>query len=139
MVIATVERKLTGRPNRRWWVVAVLASFVLLVGIGLFKLQHGIWVTIENTGATPIRSVVLHVTGASYALADIAPKSSTEVRVEPRGESHLEIEFTDPNGKPRRLDAGGYFESGYRGTIRLSIKDGAIEKNEQAITLYSLY
>jgi len=31
------------------------------------------------------------------------------------------------------LDAGGYFESGYRGTIRLSIKDGVIAKNEQDI------
>jgi len=51
------------------------------------------------------------------------------------GESHLEIEFTDPDGPPHRLDAGGYFEPGYRGTIDISIKDGVIEKNEQQIRL----
>jgi hypothetical protein len=43
----------------------------------------------------------------------------------------LEIEFTDSDGQPQRLDAGGYFEPGYRGTIDISIKDGVIEKNEQ--------
>jgi hypothetical protein len=56
-------------------------------------------------------------------------------RVNPTSESDLEIEFTDSDAKARRLHAGGYFESGYRGTIRVSIKDGVIEKNEQDIKL----
>jgi len=55
--------------------------------------------------------------------------------VHPTGESHLEIEFTDADGQAKRLDAGGYFEPGYRGTIDISIKDGVIQKNEQQIRL----
>ena len=55
--------------------------------------------------------------------------------VHPTGESHLEIQFTDADGQAKRLDAGGYFESGYRGTINTSIKVGMIEKNEQQIRL----
>jgi hypothetical protein len=39
------------------------------------------------------------------------------------------------DGKTNRLDAGGYFESGYKGTIDISIKDGRIQKNEQNIRL----
>ena len=137
--MTTAKNKTSVQRKHLWWAAAILASFVLLAGIGLLMLQHGIWVTIENAGTTPVRSVVLHVTGASYPLGDIAPGSCAKVRVGPRGESHLEIEFVDSNGKPRRLNADGYFESGYQGTIRISIKDGAIEKNEQKIRLYSLY
>jgi len=51
------------------------------------------------------------------------------------GESHLEIQFTDGDGQDKRLDAGGYFEPGYRGTINVSIKDGVIQENEQNIRL----
>ena len=61
--------------------------------------------------------MVVHVTGASYELGNIAPGDSVKVRVRPNGESSLEIEFADSNGHTNRLDAGGYFESGYRGTI----------------------
>ena len=53
----------------------------------------------------------------------------------PTGESHLEIEFIDVDGQTGRLDAGGYFEPGYRGTMDISITDGVIEKNEQKIRL----
>jgi hypothetical protein len=81
---------------------------------------------------------VLHVTGASYPLGDIAPGSSAEATVICHGQSGLEIEFSNSDGKTQRLNAGGYFESGYRGTIRVSIKDGAIERNEQQMILWSL-
>ena len=83
-----------------------------------------------------MRSVVLHVTGVSYQLGDIPPGASATARVRPTSESGLEIEFTDSDGKVQRLNAGGYFESDYRGTIRVSIKDGAIETNEQDIKLW---
>ena len=83
-----------------------------------------------------MRSVVLQVTGASYDLGDIPADASATARVQSTSESGLQIEFTDSDGKVQRLDAGGYFESGYRGTIRVSIKDGTIETNEQDIKLW---
>ena len=78
---------------------------------------------------------MLFVTGTSYNLGDIPPGATAHATVHPTGESHLEIEFTDADEQAKRLDAGGYFEPGYRGTIDISIKDGVIQKNEQQIRL----
>lgn len=86
--------------------------------------------TVENTGASPLKSVVLHVTGESYDIGDIAPGETATARVIPTGESELEVEFKDTDGQTQRLNAGGYFESGYRGSIRVEIKDGQIDKFE---------
>jgi hypothetical protein len=122
--------------RNRWLLVVIPVVLIVLVGVLLFQFRPGIQVTIQNTGSTPMRSVVLHVTGVSYQLGDIQPGESATARVRPKGESGLEIEFTDSDEKVQRSDAGGYFESGYRGTIHVSIKDGAIEENEQDIKLW---
>ena len=123
--------------RRRWWLIAISALVMVLVGFVLFvQVRPGIVVTIENTGTTPLKSVVVHVTGASYKLGDIAPGDSANVRVRPKSDSNLEIEFKDADGQAKRLNAGGYFESGYRGTIRVSIKDGTIDKFEEDIKLW---
>lgn len=128
---------MTGK-KQRWWLIAMPVLILVVVIVGLIiQFRPGIVVTIENTGTIPLKSVVLHVTGASYELGDIAPGASEKVRVRPTGESHLEIEFTDPDGQVKRLDEGfGYFEPGYRGTIRVSIKDGTTDKFEEDIKLW---
>ena len=126
------------KQKRRWWLLAIPVAIVLiaLVSVVVFQFRSGIRVTVENTGAAPLRSVVLHVTGASYNLGNIAPGDSATARVQPTSESQLEIEFVDAEGQPQRLDAGGYYESRYRGTIRETIKDGVINQNEQDIKLW---
>ena len=123
--------------RRQFWFIGFLACMALLLVVGLVVtlFRSGIHVTVQNTGSEPLRSVVLHVTGGSYSLGDITPGSTAHAMVHTTGESHLEIEFTDPDGQAQRLDAGGYFEPGYLGTINISIKDGVIEKNEQQIRL----
>jgi len=128
-------RAMTNKP-RQFWFIGVLACIVLLViGLVVTLFHSGLHVVIQNTGSQPLRSVVLHVTGASYSLGDILPGATAHATVHPASESHLEIDFTDPTNKTERLDAGGYFEPGYRGTIDISIKDGVIEMNEQDIRL----
>ena len=124
--------------NRRRLFLAISSLLVaaFLIAILIIQFRPGIHVTIENTGITPLKSVVVHVTGASYELGDIAPGDSQKIRVRPTSESHLEIEFTDNDGQVKRLDAVGYFESGYRGTIGVSIKDGTIDENEHDIRLW---
>lgn len=122
--------------KKRWWLVAILVVLLIAVAVVLVRFRPGIHVTVRNTGSTPIRSVVLHVTGATYELADLSPGASATVRVKSTGESHLEIEFKVSDGKVQRLDAGGYSESGYRGKIRVSIKDGTIERNERDIKVW---
>ncbi|MEX2119380.1 MAG: hypothetical protein WD847_07285 [Pirellulales bacterium] len=125
------------QQRQLWWWVARFVS-ILLIGFIFVapRFREGIQVTVQNTGATPIHSVMLHVTGESYSLGDLASGASGYATVSPSGESHLEIEFTDADGNRQRLNAGGYFERGYGGTIRLSIEEGAIEENEHHVTIY---
>jgi len=123
------------KNKRRWWLLAI-PVVLLLIAVVAYQLRSGIRVTVENTGSTSLNSVVLHVTGESYDLGDIAPGESATARVNPTGESELEVDFKDTDGQTQRLNAGGYFESGYRGTIRVEIKDGVIDKNEQDIKLW---
>jgi hypothetical protein len=111
------------------WLVAI-AVIVLLLLYGTLRTRSGIQVTITNAGKAPIRSVELFVTGNSYPLGDIAPGASGKATVESTGDSHLEIELIDNDGQSKRLNAGGHFEPGYRGSIEVSIKDGVIEANE---------
>jgi len=115
--------------------IPICVLLVVLVVLVLFLFRSGVHVSIQNTGSQPLRSVVLFVTGTSYNLGDIPPRATAHATVHPTGESHLEIEFTDADGQAKRLDAGGYIEPGYRGTIDISIKDGVIQKNEQQIRL----
>lgn len=132
------------------WAVIFITAIVLIDIIGVLmaiwlpalqaRFGHsGVQITIHNNDNQPLRSVVVHVTGASNNLGDIAPGKSAQTVVHPTGESHLEVEFKDANGRTQRLNASGYFESGYRGTIRVTIKDGAIEENEQQITPWSFW
>jgi hypothetical protein len=142
LTTTSIQRGRIVMTRRRWWLIGTLMAFALLVVVGLLmaqRLRAGVRVTIHNVGTTPLRSVVLQVTGASYPLGDIVPGSFGEATVISHGESNLEIEFINIDGKTRRLNAGGYFESGYRGTIRVSIQDGTIEANEQQLTLWSLW
>ena len=123
------------KNKRRWWLLAI-PVVLLLIAVVAFQLRTGIRVTVENTGTTPLKSVVLHVTGASYDLGDIAPGESATARVNPTGESELEVELKDTDDQTQRLNAGGYFESGYRGSIRVQIKDGQIDKFEDNTKLW---
>ena len=124
--------------KNRLWMIAIPVVLLIVAGIAvvLVLFRPGIQVTVENTGTTPLKSVVLHVTGASYDLGDIAPGATATARVKSTGESSLDIEFTEVDGNNQRLNAGGYFESGYRGTIRVEIKDGQIDKFEEDIKLW---
>ncbi len=124
--------------NRQLRLLAIPGGVILIIIIILvvYQLEGGIRVKVTNTGTATLKSIVLHVTGRSYPVGDIAPGGSVKTKVSPTSESHLEIEFMDTAGGLHRLDAGGYFEAGYRGIIRISIQDGEIVSNEQDIQLY---
>lgn len=119
------------KKKRKWWLLAI-PVVLLLIAVVAFQLRSGIQVTVENTGTSPLKLVELHVTGRSYELGDIAPGATATARVRSTGESSLDVEFTDADGKTQRLNAGGYFESAYRRSIRVEIKDGQIDKFEDS-------
>jgi hypothetical protein len=126
--------QMTELRRRRWRLAfAAAISLLALIGYARLRFRPGIEVLVQNTGGTPIRSVVLHVTGNSYPLGDLTSDASGEAVVNSTNESSLTIEFTDSDGKKQQLDADLYFEPGYRGTIRVSMRDGVIERIEQQI------
>lgn len=127
---------MAGKKLLRLTVIPVCLILILAALLAVTRFRTGIRVTLTNTGSAPLKSVVLHVTGSSHPLGDIAPGSAGKTTVKPASESHLEIEFADAEGQVHRLDAGGYFEPGYRGRIRMSINDGAIDTNKRDIQLY---
>ncbi len=124
----------------RLWVGVAIAAGVLLVGVGLawYHFRPGVRVTVENAGTEPMCAVVLHVTGRSYRVGDIAPGGCTETIVVPTSESDLQIEFTDGLGNERRVPIDCYIEPSYRGEIRARINDGRLEMTEEQIQSWSL-
>ncbi len=113
-------------PRRRTLVILAVTALLLLAGRVGLHLLIGLRVRIENTGATTLRSVVVHVTGNSYPMGDLRPGSFMSLKVEPTGDSSLEIAFQDESGRLKRLSAGRYFGPGYLGTVRVEMDSDRI-------------
>ena len=103
--------------------VAIAASWYWI-----FAYRSGITVIVFNAGPQPLIDVVLVVTGHRVTLGEIAANRSAQGVVKCTGDSHLEIEFRIEGQAMRRLDAGGYFQPGYYGTIRVTIEDGELKE-----------
>jgi hypothetical protein len=119
------------KSKRLFILVATIAAVVAAAAaLLLFVIRHpsGLTAEITNTGVTPMRSIAVHVTGRSYPLGDLRPGESRRVRVDPAGESHLELAYTDPTGAPQSLTADCYFESGYRGQITVDVTNGKVTR-----------
>ena len=69
--------------------------------------------TVTNVGSDTMRAVVVHVTGASYAIGELAPGASRSVDVFAQGDSHVEL----TSGANPRLTVACYFGPGYSGRI----------------------
>jgi hypothetical protein len=123
----------------RYRVHIIVAAALLFAGvIGYIVFAPGVHVTVRNTGQEAMRDVTVQVTGRAYSLGDLAPGGSRTRQVSPTSESHVEVEFTDEQGKRVRLAAGGYCEPGYRGQIDIEIRDGKVVavKDEVRISIY---
>lgn len=112
--------------------VAIAASWYWL-----FAYRPGITVIVFNAGPQPLIDVVLVVTGHRVTLGEIAANRSAQGVVKCTGDSHLEIELRIEGQAMRRLDAGGYFQPGYYGTIRVTIEDGELKEAVEDINGWS--
>jgi hypothetical protein len=106
----------------------VLLGLAVVLAVAFFLSRTGLRVAVTNTGAAPMRAVVVHVTGASYDLGDIPPGSSREVSIEPTGPSHVELSFKDDQGRQLRLVTGANFEPSAHGSIEIAVRDGTIQR-----------
>ena len=96
----------------------LLAILVMIAALFAAKASaSGVAFTLTNGGTTTMQSVTVQVTGRSYPFGDLAPGSTKTIRVNPAGESHIELFFSGT----RRLTIDCYFESGYRGKITAEV------------------
>ena len=60
-----------------------VAAGALLLGLAvvILHVRHGVKVRIHNSGSVPLYAVVVHVTGNSYSLGDLAVGSTVLTRV----------------------------------------------------------
>jgi hypothetical protein len=111
---------------------AALISLIVVVLLATFLLREGdITVVIENVGNEAMHGVVVHVTGASYSVGELAPGAKTVLAVKPKGESHVEIE----QSSGPRLIVDCYFESGYSGKVAAKVNPTRVVAVESAIGL----
>lgn len=103
----------------------VAAIAISCAALAAWSQTRGVRVTVTNSGPDSLADVVVHVTGNEYRIGGLAVSESRTVRVVPTSESHVELTFTDHLGRPNRLNAGGYFEPGYRGIIVVELENGA--------------
>ena len=116
--------------RKRWLIRGALIAAAVVLGFGVYYFTSGLDVAVVNEGASPMRGVVVHVTGKVYPLGDIPAGGKRSVRVEPVGTSNIEMEFRDAGDRQVRLNVNGNFGPGSRGSITVHLKDGAIVKVE---------
>jgi hypothetical protein len=109
-------------------IVAALA-ILLSVGAAHCYFNRGIAVVVRNVGVQPIESVVVQATGFSRSLGQIAAGQTKQLKLSPRGESHLELEHADGP----RLVINCYFENGYTGTISIDVAASQVVRKECAL------
>jgi hypothetical protein len=118
---------------RRWVFVLLMLAVIPIAGGAFvwYRLSHGIRVSLTNKGPEPITNVVAHVTGNTHRIGDLAVGETRSFRVHPTSESHLELTFDDRLKQEHRINAGGYFEPGYRMNIEVDIQNDVITRNDQ--------
>ena len=114
----------------------LVAAGVLFGLAGWLHFNRGLTVRIHNSDARTLRSLVVSVTGQAYPLGDLPPGSTVSVRVEPKGESGVAVEFQESAGNPKQLNAGGYYEWGYKGTVSLDIDAERILHKTENVSSY---
>lgn len=98
--------------------------------------SRGVSVIVQNKGPQAIHDVTVHVTGNSYDIGTLMPGQTQKVRVTAKGDSHVEITFTDPSQHEHRVVADCYFEArNYKGTISVDITGNQVSRVDEALEL----
>lgn len=92
----------------------MLALIAIFIG---WKRTSGVAFSLTNVGTVTMKAVTVHVTGSSYLVGDLGPGATKKIDVNPAGESHIEVAFSDS----RRLIIDCYIEDGYGGRITAEV------------------
>jgi hypothetical protein len=81
-------------------------------------------VVVENEGPAALEDVHVFVTGDSAVVGRIDPGERARVRVQPTGDSHVEIGVGSTRGE--RLVADTYLMRGSTGTVRIVVDGDSV-------------
>lgn len=115
-------------------IIATMTCIAILLAAFVWSLR-GVTVTVFNEGDSPLIAVKVHVTGKSYDLGDIAGGAIKKCTVSPVGESHIEISYNLTDGTTYRHSVDCYFESGYRATVDVDIREKELIQSSAQIRL----
>jgi hypothetical protein len=122
---------------RRTVVLIAAIAIAVFVVRWCYANGRGVEIRIHNTQGRPLRSVVVLVTGKSYAIGDLSPDAVRSVFANPTGDSHVEISLIDVDGKAKQISVpGSYFEPGYGGWMLVEITSTDVRKVEYDIDPY---
>ena len=114
--------------------ILIVVGILLLYVVGvLVRQQRGIAVLIRNDSGETLRQVSVTIEslgnrGKSRDLRNLAAGARVRVYVQPMTESHINLEFSDAQGKKHVETVVGYAESSYCGTTTATILvDGRTE------------
>lgn len=109
----------------RFGITFLTVALLAIVGIGLVSCKRsgaGVTVIVNNATGGDITNLQIKFTGGSKSSPGLKIAESFETKVNPNGESHLDVEFADSSGKRRSAKVDVYMERNYSGTIRVTLE-----------------
>ena len=95
-------------------------------------------VRVVNSGSTPLLDLTASITGARHHLGSLDPSEGVAKRLRPQGESHIELDWSTPDGQRHRHVVDCYFEGGwpsYSGWALVEIDGGRVLRTDKRISL----
>lgn len=112
---------MTGKKLIGYGMVSVVVVG-LVASIAYLYLTRGVYVRVTNNTQNALQDVDITYTGGAIRIATLKPKTSYGRRINPAGESHLELAWLDSSGTKRSHTVNVYFEHGYRGSIKIVVE-----------------
>jgi hypothetical protein len=109
----------------RFGITNLIVALLAVVGIWLISsklLGSGVTVTVKNATGGEITNLQIKFTGGGKYSPNLKPNESFETKVNPNGESHLVVEFSDSLGKHHSANVDVYFERNSGGTIHITLE-----------------
>lgn len=114
----------------RFGITLLTVALLAITGIGLVSCKRsgtGVTVIVNNATGGDITNLQIRFTGGSKSSPRLKSAESFEAKVNPNGESHLNVQFADSSGKLHSAEVDVYLERNYSGTIRVTLEpDGKV-------------
>lgn len=100
----------------------ILLILLLVAGVFFFYWEGpGIKISITNLTETILKKIKIDYNGGQIFLPNLEPMKHEEFKIFPKGESQIEIQFSDYNNKRYKATIYTYLENDYIGSFKIQI------------------